>query len=101
MSVPHTYTIDWKHDSLTWLVDGVVVRTLLKSQSLSSLNPSGPKWFPETPSLIQFGVWDASYAADPRTVDWAGGFFTFFLLISYRTDPMGWKFSIHCNLFEL
>ena len=75
MSVPHTYTIDWRHDSLTWLVDGNVVRRLLKSESFSSLNPSGPKWFPVTPSLIQFGVWDASFAADPRTVDWAGGNF--------------------------
>lgn len=46
------------------------MRTLLKKDSLSANNPNGPKWFPVTPSQVQFGVWDASYVADYRTVQW-------------------------------
>jgi Glycosyl hydrolases family 16 len=68
MNIPHKYTIDWKHNSIEWLVDDRSVRFLRKSESVSAL--TGQEWFPNTPSLIQFGVWDASYSSDPRTTQW-------------------------------
>jgi beta-glucanase (GH16 family) len=70
VSGKRVYSIDWKHDSITWTVDGRVVRRQLKEESLSSLNPSGPKWFPDTPSLVQFGVWDAGFTPNPNTTKW-------------------------------
>jgi beta-glucanase (GH16 family) len=69
MNVSHKYTIDWKHDSIEWLVDEKSVRFLKKSESFSAVNKS-QTWFPETPSLVQFGVWDASFSSDPKTTEW-------------------------------
>ncbi|KAI8893484.1 concanavalin A-like lectin/glucanase domain-containing protein [Globomyces pollinis-pini] len=70
----HTYVIDWKHDSITWSIDGKVVRTLMKEKSFSKLNPLGPKWFPTTPSLVQFALWDGGYPGSSEgTRNWAGG----------------------------
>ncbi len=33
----HTYTLDWKKDSLTWLVDGTPLRTLFRANSTSPM----------------------------------------------------------------
>ncbi len=33
----HVYTIDWRSDSLTWLIDGVPVRTLSKENATSPM----------------------------------------------------------------
>jgi beta-glucanase (GH16 family) len=49
----HEYTFDWKSDSLTWSLDGKVVRTLNRETSLSPMTPKGERWFPSTPSQIQ------------------------------------------------
>ncbi|KAJ2999900.1 hypothetical protein HDV02_001419 [Globomyces sp. JEL0801] len=68
----HTYTIDWKHDSITWMIDGEVIRIVNKADSISKLNPNGPKWFPTTPSLIQFAVWDAGRVG-LSDYTWQGG----------------------------
>ncbi|KAG0306916.1 hypothetical protein BGZ98_001452 [Dissophora globulifera] len=59
------YTIEWLPDSLTWFINGQVVRTLLRSEV------NGTK-YPSTPSQIQFSIWDGGLA-DPETLDWAGG----------------------------
>lgn len=32
----HTYEIDWKEDSITWLIDGVALRTLEKKDTLNT-----------------------------------------------------------------
>ena len=69
MTVSHKYTIDWKHESIEWLVDDKSVRFLKKSESFSAVNKS-QTWFPVTPSLVQFGVWDASFSSDPKTTQW-------------------------------
>ncbi|KAF8940725.1 hypothetical protein BGZ58_005053 [Dissophora ornata] len=59
------YTIEWLPDSLTWFINGQVIRTLLRS------DVNGTK-YPSTPSQIQFSIWDGGLS-DPETRDWAGG----------------------------
>ncbi|TCD63486.1 hypothetical protein EIP91_005345 [Steccherinum ochraceum] len=67
----HDYAIDWKPDSLTWLIDGKAVRTL---QAADTKGPDGVVRFPSTPSRIQLSIWPAGIAGEPQgTVDWAGG----------------------------
>ncbi|KAF9907070.1 hypothetical protein EC991_011374, partial [Linnemannia zychae] len=60
-----TYTIEWLPDSLTWSINGKVIRTLLRSEV------NGTK-YPDTPSQIQFSIWDGGLS-DLETRDWAGG----------------------------
>ena len=52
LATSHVYTIDWKHDSVEWLIDGVSVRFLRRGDSKSALYPN-QEWFPNTPSLFQ------------------------------------------------
>ncbi|KAG0048443.1 hypothetical protein BGZ83_006600 [Gryganskiella cystojenkinii] len=60
-----TYTIEWLPDKLTWYINGQVVRTVLKSEV-------GGTQYPDTPSQIQFSIWDGGLG-DPATMEWAGG----------------------------
>ncbi|KAF9925778.1 hypothetical protein FBU30_004484 [Linnemannia zychae] len=60
-----TYTIEWLPDSLTWFINGKVIRKILRSEVKDSKYPS-------TPSQIQFSIWDGGLS-DPETRDWAGG----------------------------
>jgi beta-glucanase (GH16 family) len=66
----HDYTIDWQPDQLTWSVDGKVVRTVKKSDTMVN----GVAHYPTTPSRIQLSIWPAGIEGSPKgTVDWAGG----------------------------
>ena len=42
----HDYTIDWQPDTLTWSIDGNVVRTLKRSDTVDNR-------YPNTPSRVQ------------------------------------------------
>lgn len=65
----NTYTLDWTPDSLTWSVNGVVARSLLKTQC-----DSGTHQYPQTPSRFQVGVWDGGNPDnEPGVISWAGG----------------------------
>jgi len=67
----HTYTIDWQPETLTWMIDGAVVRTLKKSDTINS---AGVANYPSTPSRIQLSIWPAGISTEPQgTVQWAGG----------------------------
>ncbi|KAI8918142.1 concanavalin A-like lectin/glucanase domain-containing protein [Entophlyctis helioformis] len=70
----HTYTIDWRPDVLTWAIDGMVVRVLERDSSFSATNqiPPNERWYPSTPSLVQFSVWDGGAAGSAGVADWAG-----------------------------
>ena len=46
----HDYTIDWKPDTLTWSIDGQVVRTINKKDTMDS---QGVAHYPSTPSLVE------------------------------------------------
>ncbi|KAJ1926182.1 hypothetical protein IWQ60_004022 [Tieghemiomyces parasiticus] len=54
----HTYAIDFSPDSVSWSVDGNVVRTISRS-------PGQP--FPNQADLLRMGVWDGS-----KNSFWAG-----------------------------
>lgn len=71
-SEEHTYTIDWKEDSLTWIVDGKEQRTLKKDDTFNSTTNS--YHYPQTPSRVQLSLWPAGNPKNGKgTVDWAGG----------------------------
>lgn len=65
----HTYTIEWTEDTVTWAVDGSVVRTLSKS----SVAKDGKHDFPNSPSRVFIGLWSAGDSPDKGTSEWAGG----------------------------
>jgi beta-glucanase (GH16 family) len=86
----HNYTIDWQEQELTWLIDGKVVRTLKKADTLTNgkhnLNPrftgnltffgsnQGRYEYPSTPSRVQLSLWPAGInTSAPGTIEWAGG----------------------------
>ncbi|TFK21830.1 hypothetical protein FA15DRAFT_672203 [Coprinopsis marcescibilis] len=68
----HDYTIDWQPETLRWIIDGRVVRTVNKADTLDAA--TGVYRYPTTPSRIQFSIWPAGIPeSPPGTVEWAGG----------------------------
>lgn len=67
----HTLSLDWTEDSIKWIVNDQVGRTLKKSdtwnESLQSFE------FPQTPSRVQISLWPGGASKDAGTVAWAGG----------------------------
>ncbi|ODQ66729.1 hypothetical protein NADFUDRAFT_46113 [Nadsonia fulvescens var. elongata DSM 6958] len=77
-TVWHNYTIDWTPDSLTWYLDGAVVRQLL---------PNNGQGYPQSPMNIRIGSWAGGDPSNPPgTIQWAGG------LTDYTKGPF--DFSI-------
>lgn len=68
----HDYEIDWQPDTLTWSIDGNVVRTLKKADTW---NATGNRFtFPQTPARVQLSLWPAGLASNGEgTIEWAGG----------------------------
>jgi len=68
----HEYTINWQPDSLTWSIDGNVVRTVNRVDTLSK---DGTYYaYPSTPSRVQLSIWPAGIpSSPPGTVEWAQG----------------------------
>jgi len=63
--------IDWQQDTLTWSIDGNVVRTLKKSDTFDT---NGVAHYPTTPARVQLSLWPAGTSSNPAgTVTWAGG----------------------------
>lgn len=66
----HDFTISWMPDTLTWLVDGKVVRTLSRTSAVQN----GVSQYPDTPSRVQLSLWPAGINTSAAgTVQWAGG----------------------------
>jgi beta-glucanase (GH16 family) len=68
-TIMHTYSFDWTKDKIDWLIDGVIVRTLMYADAVGGEN------FPQTPMRLKLGNW---IAGDPATnakgtIEWAGG----------------------------
>lgn len=68
-TIMHTYSFDWTEERIEWLIDGVVVRTLMYADAVGGQN------FPQTPMRLKLGNW---IAGDPATnaagtIEWAGG----------------------------
>ncbi|ODN89750.1 hypothetical protein L198_06444 [Cryptococcus wingfieldii CBS 7118] len=68
----HTYSFEWTEDYINWNIDGSTVRTVQKTDTLSS---DGSQYkFPSTPSRIQISIWPAGTSDNAQgTIDWAGG----------------------------
>ncbi|KAI9202463.1 concanavalin A-like lectin/glucanase domain-containing protein [Polychytrium aggregatum] len=71
----HIYEMDWTHNQITYSIDGVVQKIFTKAgdgkQSKQVQSGLIQYWYPTTPSLIQFSLWDAGDS--DRTREWAGG----------------------------
>lgn len=72
----HKYTIDWKRDNITFLLDDKVVRVYHRqSQEADSVSMStNRKFFPDRPSKVQFALWSENkniWAGGP--IQWAPG----------------------------
>ncbi|OUT21406.1 hypothetical protein CAS74_003524 [Pichia kudriavzevii] len=69
----HVYEIDWTQDEINWLIDGSVVRTLKKDDTLNST--SNKYEYPQTPTRVQLSIWPGGAADSPEgTREWAGGY---------------------------
>lgn len=68
----HYYEIDWSEDKTDWLIDGAVVRTLVRADTW---NATSKRYnYPATPSRVQFSLWPAGSDLNAiGTVQWAGG----------------------------
>ena len=65
----HTYTLDWTPSKLTWSIDGKMVRTLNNNG-----DKTGNYQYPNTPSTIHLGVWNAGDQDSAQgVVNWVGG----------------------------
>ncbi|KAI8916583.1 concanavalin A-like lectin/glucanase domain-containing protein, partial [Powellomyces hirtus] len=59
ISALHTYEIDWTSTAIKWSVDGKLLRTVTpgSENAKSTKLPKGQNWFPNTPSLVMFSIW--------------------------------------------
>lgn len=67
-----TYTMDWRSDKITWLIDGKEVRSYSRNsnEALSSGTPAGERSYPTEPTHIQFGVWDGGSSPSSGVAKW-------------------------------
>ncbi|KAK5724155.1 putative glycosidase CRH2 [Elasticomyces elasticus] len=68
----HTYTIDWQPDSLSWSIDGNVMRTLNRNDTYNSTTQQ--YHYPQSPSRVQLSLWPAGLSSNGEgTIQWSGG----------------------------
>ena len=68
----HTYEIDWKPDSITWSIDGKLLRTVQKKETFNTT--TNRFHYPQTPARVQLSLWPAGSPANGEgTITWAGG----------------------------
>jgi beta-glucanase (GH16 family) len=64
----HNYTIDWTTESITWYIDGTLMRTLAYADALNGKN------YPQTPMRLKLGIWAGGDPDNAEgTIEWAGG----------------------------
>ncbi|CAG8895198.1 unnamed protein product [Penicillium egyptiacum] len=64
----HTYTIQWTKETINWLIDGKIVRTV------NYKDAQGGARYPQTPMNIRVGIWAGGAPTNAQgTIDWAGG----------------------------
>lgn len=64
----HNYTIVWTKETLEWLIDGSVVRTL------NYADADGGDNYPQTPMRVKLGIWAGGDSSNSEgTIEWAGG----------------------------
>ncbi|EXJ83312.1 hypothetical protein A1O1_06931 [Capronia coronata CBS 617.96] len=68
----HDYEIDWQPDTITWSIDGNVVRTLNRDETWNAT--ANRYMYPQTPARVQLSLWPGGLASNGQgTIDWAGG----------------------------
>lgn len=68
----HTYEIDWKPDTITWSINGNVVRTLNRADTWN--DTSNMYNYPQTPARVQLSLWPGGLPTNGKgTIEWAGG----------------------------
>ncbi|KAL8705386.1 MAG: hypothetical protein Q9201_001505 [Fulgogasparrea decipioides] len=68
----HTYELDWQPSQLTWSVDGILQRTLKKSDTWNAT--TNQYHYPQTPARVELSLWPAGSSKNgPGTIAWAGG----------------------------
>ncbi|KAF2852955.1 glycoside hydrolase family 16 protein [Plenodomus tracheiphilus IPT5] len=68
VSKSHNYTITWTKENTQWLIDGVVMRTVMYADAL------GGKNYPQTPMDVRIGSWAGGDSKNAKgTIEWAGG----------------------------
>lgn len=84
----HEYTVKWDEDSIVWMVDNVVIRTLRASHVRA---------FPKKAGHVYGYTWDASYVGDGKwagEINWENGpFFMYYndLQITTPISPGQWQ----------
>ncbi|KAK6386942.1 putative glycosidase CRH2 [Exophiala oligosperma] len=68
----HDYEIDWQPDTITWSIDGKVVRTLNREDTW---NATANRYsYPQTPCRVQLSLWPGGLSTNGEgTIQWAGG----------------------------
>lgn len=62
----HTYGLNWQYNSLQWLIDGKVVRSVQRSKAGEN--------YPRSPSRVQLSMWAGGNSTNTQgVIDWAGG----------------------------
>lgn len=68
----HDYEIDWQPDTITWSIDGNVVRTLDREDTWNAT--ANRYFFPQTPCQVQLSLWPGGLPTNGEgTIEWAGG----------------------------
>jgi len=68
----HDYEIDWQPDTITWSIDGNMVRTLNREDTWNAT--ANRYFFPQTPCQVQLSLWPGGLSTNGQgTIDWAGG----------------------------
>ncbi|SPO20906.1 related to UTR2 - cell wall protein [Ustilago trichophora] len=92
----HTYTLDWSPNRLRWLIDGTVVRTLYRKNTLNAKD--GLYRYPSSPMRLQLSIWGAGDGTFQQgTVDWAGGLIDWGKAPNGRFVNMVKSVTISCN----
>lgn len=64
----HNYTVVWTKQTLEWLIDGSVVRSLAYADANSGNS------YPQTPMRVKLGIWAGGDSSNSEgTIEWAGG----------------------------
>lgn len=68
----HEYCVDWKPDSLKWLIDGNEMRSINRKDTW---NGTANRFdYPQTPARLMLSLWPAGLPTNAKgTIDWAGG----------------------------
>ncbi|PVU87325.1 hypothetical protein BB560_006506, partial [Smittium megazygosporum] len=64
------YTINWQLDSISWYIDGKLIRTLERATTWDVT--TGVYKFPDREAQISFSIWDGGNSGQKGTMEWAG-----------------------------